>query len=154
MSITNFISKPRNKMVSSLSLDSSLNPNASIFSPSSNSLIPNSGPPVIFQSSQRPTPSTKSGDELSIIHLNARSILPKISELSQLANNLFPHVIAVTKTWLSPSVANRSVTFPGFTQVFRTDRPNDRSTLLLARDDVTIKDRSDLHVWPGRKYMG
>ena len=84
------------------------------------------------------------------MHFNARSLLPKISELSNVANNLSPHVIAISETWLSSSVSTKSVTIPGYTQGIRTDRHNDRrggGTMILARDDVFIKERTDLRYW-------
>ena len=111
-----------------------LNPNAPVFTPRPSP-------------QWNPKPHT---DQLSIMHFNARSLLPKISELSNVANNLSPHIIAISETWLSSSVSTKSVTIPGYTQGIRTDRQNDRrggGTMILARDDVFIKERTDLRYW-------
>ena len=81
-----------------------LNPNAPVFTPRPSP-------------QWNPKPHT---DQLSIMHFNARSLLPKISELSNVANNLSPHIIAISETWLSSSVSSKSVTIPGYTQGIRT----------------------------------
>ncbi len=89
---------------------------------------------------------------LSVIHFNARSLLPKIPELRLLSRSLSPHVIAVTESWLTPSVPNGALHVHGYDTVLRNDRSDDRrggGVLLMIRNDLSrCKERPDLRTWP------
>ncbi len=92
-----------------------------------------------------------SANLFSIIHFNARSLLSKMPELQVLVSSMKPHVIAVTETWLSPSVPNGAIHINGYNTVYRYDRKDNRrggGVLLLVRNDVSCIERPDLHVWP------
>ena len=52
--------------------------------------------------------STRPSD-FSILYYNARSLLPKLSELQLIAEAYSPSVICIVETWLSPNIINREV---------------------------------------------
>ena len=107
----------------------------------------------------------KPNDSLNLIFFNARSILNKLSELTEqinsgLSSQAPPHLNAVTETWLNASVPDSCLTIPSFSQVFRTDRSslsvspdgheNRRGggVLLLVQESVKCRRRDDLQCWP------
>ena len=59
---------------------------------------------------------------LSVLHLNTRSILPKMTELSLLTFKLRLLIVAVSESWLSPSVPVGAVFLPGYNSIVRADR--------------------------------
>ena len=60
-----------------------------------------------------------------MIHLNIRSLLPKLDELKfYLSNNNRIQILSLNETWLNSSVDNEEVAIPGF-MLFRRDRPTD-----------------------------
>ena len=67
---------------------------------------------------------TAPGFELhvSVLHLNARSLYPKLSDLSNVVSTLRPDVIAVTETWLTGSVPDGVLRLPEYSQLVRVDR--------------------------------
>lgn len=58
---------------------------------------------------------------MHFIHLNARSLLPKISELRYLANKTTAAITSVTETWLDSSVTNSEIKIEGY-NIVRRDR--------------------------------
>ena len=58
---------------------------------------------------------------MHFVHLNARSLLPKISELRHFAVKTKPAIIAITETWLDKSVTEGEVGIDGYT-LQRNDR--------------------------------
>ena len=115
----------------------------------------------------------KGGEALSILHFNARSLLPKRSELAQLVSGrqFAPHVIAVSETWLNDTVPDGAIVLPNYSGVFRSDRQpgspascapvshacrpaqsnsssRGRGGLILAREGLRCRRRGDLLVWP------
>lgn len=108
-----------------------------------------------FSTAQRKTTS------LSVFFFNARSLLPKMSELRTITSSLQPDIVAVTETWLSPSVPDGAVLLPNYNTVVRTDRQSFHTNasgqavqqrgggvLLLIHDSLTCIPRSDLQIWP------
>ena len=90
---------------------------------------------------------------LKILSTNARSLVPKITELRTVANSTKPDIIAVTETWLTESVPDAVLSFPGYNTVVRTDRPSCQQkrgggVCLLIADSLQVRQRSDLQVWP------
>ncbi len=89
---------------------------------------------------------------LSVIHFNARSLLPKSPKFRLLSRSLSPHVIAVTETWLTSSVPNVALHVQGYDTVLWNDRADDRrggGVLLMIRNElVRCKERPDLRIWP------
>ena len=58
----------------------------------------------------------------TLIHLNVRSLLPKLEELKFYLTNKKIQVFSVNETWLDSSIAANEIAFPGF-NIFRRDRP-------------------------------
>ena len=90
---------------------------------------------------------------LKILSTNARSLVPKITELRIVANSTKPDIIAVTETWLTESVPDAVLSFPGYNTVVRTDRPSCQQkrgggVCLLIADSLQVRQRRDLQVWP------
>lgn len=59
--------------------------------------------------------------ELLIVHSNVRSLLAKITKLREYANNYNPDIIAVTETWLKPTIQTSTIEITNYT-FFRNDR--------------------------------
>ena len=57
-----------------------------------------------------------------MIHLNVRSLLPKLEELKFYLTNKKIQVFSVNETWLDSSIADNEIAIPGF-NIFRRDRP-------------------------------
>ena len=93
---------------------------------------------------------------LSILLMNARSILPKMSELRTVTESVKPDIIAITETWLSSNVPNGAILLPNYNTVARTDRPQDHrggGVLLLIHDSIQWVLRSDLQTWPESAWI-
>ena len=58
---------------------------------------------------------------MHFIHVNARSILPKMSELRIMAKEYKAAVIAISETWLDYSVINSEIQIEGYS-ILRNDR--------------------------------
>ena len=58
---------------------------------------------------------------LHFIHVNARSLLSRVSEIRVLANRTYAAVICVTETWFDSSVTDAEVEIPGYL-IQRRDR--------------------------------
>ena len=58
-------------------------------------------------------------------HLNIRSLLPKKAQLDILLSNTNLDFLALSESWLSASIEDNLVSFPGF-KLFRKDRPDKR----------------------------
>ena len=59
--------------------------------------------------------------KLNILYYNARSILPKLDHLSLSVKLYEPHIICITKSWLSKDISGDELSLPGY-QLFRLDR--------------------------------
>ena len=60
-------------------------------------------------------------DSVTILYYNARSLIPKIDELSVLCALQNPGIVCVVETWLGPNVADSELSIPNY-QVIRLDR--------------------------------
>ena len=82
----------------------------------------------------------------SICYLNFRSLLPKCTELNHLTSKLRPAVIAVSETWLNPSIPDGAFLPQGYVCASRTDRTGRRGggVTIMCRSDICFKERSDL----------
>ena len=81
---------------------------------------------------------------LNFIHINTRSLLPKLEELRIIAAETRVAVIGVTETWLDYSVANAEVEIPGY-HFLRKDRNREGGGVgLYIRSDLTFNHRTDL----------
>ena len=75
---------------------------------------------------------------LHFIHLNARSLLPKMDEIRQFTARTKAAVIAVTETWLDSSIEDKEVELPGF-YCYRRDRNrNGGGVCLFIRSDLSF----------------
>ena len=85
----------------------------------------------------------------SICYLNIRSLLPKCTELNHLTSKLRPAVIAVSETWLNPSIPDGAFLPQGYVSASRTDRTGRRGggVTIMCRSDICFKERSDLCCW-------
>lgn len=64
----------------------------------------------------------RSIEEITILTVNARSIVNKTSCLEQLLLDQEPHIVAITETWLTPDIFNDEIAPPDYA-VIRKDRP-------------------------------
>ena len=100
--------------------------------------------------------------QLSVLHFNARSLLAKKSELADVVSSSKPDVIAVTETWLSPTVPDGALLLPDFDSIVRADRTSSHASnasiasstkrrgggvLLLLRNSIQYSIRDDLRTW-------
>ena len=61
---------------------------------------------------------------LKIVHLNIRSLLPKIDQIRLLLYNSKIDIITLSKTWLNPMLDSALIAIPGYKH-FRLDRKTD-----------------------------
>lgn len=99
------------------------------------------------QSSRHPAPPPGSSsppwlphrpcNDLTILNVNARSLLNKFPSFVFLVSTFSPHVIGVTESWLHEGVFDSEITPPGYVLV-RNDRQNGKGggVALLFRSDL------------------
>ena len=81
---------------------------------------------------------------LHFIHINARSLLPKISEIKLIAANSKAAVIGISETWLDESVSDSEVEIENYT-IYRKDRNrNGGGVCAYVRSDFAYNKRQDL----------
>jgi hypothetical protein len=82
----------------------------------------------------------------SMIHINAQSLRYKLSELETESEDA--DVIAVTETWLGPSIETQNLTIPSFKEPLRKDRLGDPhgGVALYCREKHVMNHRKDLDV--------
>ena len=81
---------------------------------------------------------------LHFLHLNARSLLPKIEELRLVAQNSHAAVIGITETWLDHSVTDHEIIIPNYT-VIRKDRNREGGGVCMyIRTDLAFNQRNDI----------
>ncbi|XP_071941115.1 uncharacterized protein [Antedon mediterranea] len=78
---------------------------------------------------------------LHLIHLNARFLLPKLSELKLITVNTKADVICVTETWLHTSITDDEIKMNGYSSV-RCDRKSDAhgGTLIYIKDSLAFNE--------------
>ena len=83
---------------------------------------PNPGPEPLSSSvsSTISNCSLSASLNLSIIHLNIQSLLPKISSLEVEMQSY--DILIFTETWLSPRISNGDICIPNFNPPYRKDR--------------------------------
>lgn len=64
---------------------------------------------------------------LSILLINARSLVPKFHHLLQICATASPTIICITETWLTHSTPNATINLPGY-DIHRNDRLNRSQT--------------------------
>ena len=81
---------------------------------------------------------------LHFVHLNARSILPKMEELDILALSTKAAIIAVTETWLDNTICDNDVCIPGYS-IQRKDRNREGGGVcIFIRNNINFNRRSDI----------
>ena len=79
------------------------------------------------------------------IHLNARSLCPKISELKIIASEIKPSIFGISESWLDDSVTDCEIEIPGFS-VIRNDRNRDGGGVCIyVKSSLAFNQRTDLH---------
>jgi hypothetical protein len=81
---------------------------------------------------------------LYFLHLNARSLLPKLDEVRILATKSKPVVIGITETWLDKSVEDSEVEILGYI-IHRQDRKRNLcGVCMFIQPDLAFSPRPDL----------
>ena len=91
-------------------------------------------------------PKTLTSKGLHFLHSNARSLLPKISEVQLLLSRTRASVFAVTETWLDSSVNDGEITVPGFSVVRQDRNRHGDGVALYVRNEIAFNPRPDLSV--------
>ena len=81
---------------------------------------------------------------LHFLHLNARSLLPKISELKLITARSKAAVISITESWLDSSVTNTEIDIEGYNVIRKDRNRNGGGVCVYIRDDLAFSARSDL----------
>ena len=82
---------------------------------------------------------------LHFLHINIRSLLPKISELRSLVSKASPAVVAISESWLDESVPDNEINIQEYT-VLRHDRNRcGGGVCIYVRNDIGFNSRPDLH---------
>ncbi len=83
---------------------------------------------------------------LHFIHLNARSLLPKISELKIVAQRTTAAVISISETWLDETITNQEIQIDNYS-VVRSDRSrNGGGVCMFIRNDIAFSILEDLKI--------
>ena len=93
-----------------------------------------------------PGPSNINSKNISIVHINARSISKHKLELECEIGKY--DIVTMSETWMSDSTPHSVYTFDGFQQPVRRDRPNDPhgGVAIYVKDNLICKPRPDLSV--------
>ena len=93
-----------------------------------------------------PNPGPTGQRELSVVHVNARSLKNKI-DLFEAESHQFD-IITVSETWLSPSVPDKLICLKNFHPPIRLDQQynNNGGVAIYVREDLYCKPRPDLQV--------
>ena len=80
---------------------------------------------VVSESSQ-----LGNNNHLNVLYFNARSLLPKLSELQLIANAYSPSIICIVETWLCPDISDMEVSLPGY-HIVHLDRNRNGGRVLM-----------------------
>jgi hypothetical protein len=81
---------------------------------------------------------------LHFIHLNTRSLLPKITELRIIAQKTKAAVISITESWLDESISDNEISIQGYS-VIRKDRNREGGGVCtFINNDIAFINRTDL----------
>ena len=70
--------------------------------------------------------------------MNARSLLPKMSELKLIASNSTAAMISITETWLDNSVSDAEINIENYTVVRRDRNRNGGGVCVYIRNDFAF----------------
>ena len=92
---------------------------------------------------------------LHCIHLNVRSLLPKIHEPRHIVQKTSASMIGITESWLDSTISDSENNIPGYI-VVRQDRNREGGGVcIFIKEDLAFNDRKDLYqkklemVWLG-----
>jgi hypothetical protein len=81
---------------------------------------------------------------LHFLHINARSLIPKLSELRLITQQTRPAVLTITESWLDSSITNDEVKIDGY-DIIRNDRNRQGGGVCTyVRNDIAYNLREDL----------
>lgn len=81
---------------------------------------------------------------LHILHLNVRSLLPKMKEIRDITQRLKPAVFCFTKTWLDRPVPDPEVEIKNYTCVRRGRNRQGGGVAMYIRNGIICDARSDM----------
>ena len=79
----------------------------------------------------------------SIVHLNVCSLLGHFDQILEFVNSYSPDIVALSETWLDPSVGDPLIAIPGF-RVYRSDRHRHGGGVCVHVNDSLKCVRSDI----------
>ena len=80
---------------------------------------------------------------LNCVHLNVRSLLPKIDEIRLFAFNARAEVICITESWLDPSISDSQIELSNYTVVRRDRSRKGGGVCAFVRNDIDFTVRTD-----------
>ena len=101
-----------------------------------NTIVPSQAPNNVFECFK------KKG--LHFIHLNARSMSNKMSEIKIITRESNPAVLSITESWLDESHTNESISIEGYNFVRRDRITHAGGVIMFVRSDLAFNHRSDL----------
>ncbi|XP_060799413.1 uncharacterized protein LOC132901016 [Neoarius graeffei] len=81
---------------------------------------------------------------LYILHLNVRSLLPKIDEVRNLAHQWNPSVLCFSETWLDCTILDPEVDIPGYSCVRKDRDRNGGGVVVYIRNNIAFNVRPDM----------
>ena len=82
--------------------------------------------------------------DLHFVHLNIRSILPKIDQLREFVRCNKPAILGLTETWCDNSISESEISLPNYV-CYRNDRNRDGGGVcVFVRCDIAFNTRPDL----------
>lgn len=81
---------------------------------------------------------------LHFLHVNARSLIPKLSELKILVNKSKAAVLAISETWLDNSVTDSEINIPGYSVVRKDRNREGGGVCIYINSNLAFNQRSDL----------
>lgn len=82
---------------------------------------------------------------LHFIHINARSLIPKLSEIKLLLSKTKAAVLAISESWLDETVPDNEVRIDGYSILRRDRNRHGGGVMLLIKDGLAFNPRPDLH---------
>ena len=82
---------------------------------------------------------------LHFIHLNTRSLPPKISELRLLARKTSAAVIAISESWMDHSVTDSEISIEGYSALRNDRNRHGGGVCVYIKNDIAFNPRLDLH---------
>ena len=89
---------------------------------------------------------SKLSNHLSVVHYNVQSLVPKLGLLTTELSEF--DILALTETWLNPSVATNDLTIDSYKLPERKDRSGDNhgGVILYVKNNIHYTRRHDLSI--------